>query len=96
MAAEAGGDETRALAERLRAAIGVTGQFSAVDGLITGEENMLADRIAVLNDGRIAAAVLGDTVRDEEALTLRIPSAGSPTSPVSPTSPPSPTSPRGP
>ncbi|MYT61633.1 ATP-binding cassette domain-containing protein, partial [Streptomyces sp. SID7834] len=24
-----------------RAAIGVTGQFSAVDGLITGEENML-------------------------------------------------------
>ncbi|WP_037944859.1 ATP-binding cassette domain-containing protein, partial [Streptomyces sp. NRRL WC-3774] len=25
----------------VRAAIGVTGQFSAVDGLITGEENML-------------------------------------------------------
>ncbi|MER6478047.1 ATP-binding cassette domain-containing protein [Streptomyces filamentosus] len=28
-------------AHRIRAAIGVTGQFSAVDGLITGEENML-------------------------------------------------------
>ncbi|MFF9505337.1 ATP-binding cassette domain-containing protein, partial [Streptomyces sp. NPDC014656] len=28
-------------AHAVRAAIGVTGQFSAVDGLITGEENML-------------------------------------------------------
>ncbi|MFE2013299.1 ATP-binding cassette domain-containing protein, partial [Streptomyces sp. NPDC059491] len=28
-------------AQHIRAAIGVTGQFSAVDGLITGEENML-------------------------------------------------------
>ncbi|MFD4386610.1 ATP-binding cassette domain-containing protein [Streptomyces sp. NPDC058495] len=28
-------------AHKVRAAIGVTGQFSAVDGLITGEENML-------------------------------------------------------
>ncbi|KOG10142.1 ABC transporter ATP-binding protein, partial [Streptomyces viridochromogenes] len=28
-------------AQAVRAAIGVTGQFSAVDGLITGEENML-------------------------------------------------------
>ncbi|MEU7065723.1 ATP-binding cassette domain-containing protein [Streptomyces sp. NPDC046161] len=28
-------------AQSIRAAIGVTGQFSAVDGLITGEENML-------------------------------------------------------
>nr|WP_106978931.1 ATP-binding cassette domain-containing protein [Streptomyces griseus] len=28
-------------AHRIRATIGVTGQFSAVDGLITGEENML-------------------------------------------------------
>ncbi|MBO1334112.1 ATP-binding cassette domain-containing protein [Streptomyces sp. VRA16 Mangrove soil] len=28
-------------AQKVRAAIGVTGQFSAVDGLITGEENML-------------------------------------------------------
>ncbi|MGW1727709.1 ATP-binding cassette domain-containing protein [Streptomyces sp. NPDC002306] len=27
--------------QKIRAAIGVTGQFSAVDGLITGEENML-------------------------------------------------------
>ncbi|KOG23866.1 MULTISPECIES: ATP-binding cassette domain-containing protein, partial [Streptomyces] len=27
--------------QKVRAAIGVTGQFSAVDGLITGEENML-------------------------------------------------------
>ncbi|MCA1275513.1 ATP-binding cassette domain-containing protein, partial [Streptomyces sp. 7G] len=28
-------------AQAIRASIGVTGQFSAVDGLITGEENML-------------------------------------------------------
>ncbi|MFI1980137.1 ATP-binding cassette domain-containing protein, partial [Streptomyces wedmorensis] len=27
--------------QKVRATIGVTGQFSAVDGLITGEENML-------------------------------------------------------
>ncbi|MFI9822352.1 ATP-binding cassette domain-containing protein, partial [Streptomyces sp. NPDC052013] len=36
----AGHDLTRE-AQAVRAAIGVTGQFSAVDGLITGEENML-------------------------------------------------------
>ncbi|MEU9338751.1 ATP-binding cassette domain-containing protein [Streptomyces sp. NPDC048290] len=36
----AGHDLTRA-PQSVRAAIGVTGQFSAVDGLITGEENML-------------------------------------------------------
>ncbi|MEU2714539.1 ATP-binding cassette domain-containing protein [Streptomyces sp. NPDC007205] len=36
----AGHDLTRQ-AQAVRAAIGVTGQFSAVDGLITGEENML-------------------------------------------------------
>ncbi|MER0244357.1 ATP-binding cassette domain-containing protein [Streptomyces sp. HSW2009] len=35
----AGHDLVRA-PQRVRAAIGVTGQFSAVDGLITGEENM--------------------------------------------------------
>ncbi|PJN06079.1 ABC transporter [Streptomyces sp. CB01635] len=36
-----GGHDLAADAHAARAAIGVTGQFSAVDGLITGEENML-------------------------------------------------------
>ncbi|MFI7288260.1 ATP-binding cassette domain-containing protein [Streptomyces anulatus] len=36
-----GGHDLAADAQAIRAAIGVTGQFSAVDGLITGEENML-------------------------------------------------------
>ncbi|MFE1029838.1 ABC transporter ATP-binding protein, partial [Streptomyces sp. NPDC058818] len=36
-----GGHDLAADAQAVRAAIGVTGQFSAVDGLITGEENML-------------------------------------------------------
>ncbi|MEU5309465.1 ATP-binding cassette domain-containing protein [Streptomyces sp. NPDC021562] len=35
------GHDLTAEAQAVRAAIGVTGQFSAVDGLITGEENML-------------------------------------------------------
>ncbi|MFF5185315.1 ATP-binding cassette domain-containing protein [Streptomyces sp. NPDC000345] len=35
------GHHLTAEAQAVRAAIGVTGQFSAVDGLITGEENML-------------------------------------------------------
>ncbi|WP_369224120.1 ATP-binding cassette domain-containing protein [Streptomyces sp. R39] len=35
------GHDLTAEAQKVRAAIGVTGQFSAVDGLITGEENML-------------------------------------------------------
>jgi ABC-2 type transport system ATP-binding protein len=35
------GHDLAADAQAVRAAIGVTGQFSAVDGLITGEENML-------------------------------------------------------
>ncbi|MFJ9174189.1 ATP-binding cassette domain-containing protein [Streptomyces sp. NPDC102360] len=35
-----GGHELAADPQAVRAAIGVTGQFSAVDGLITGEENM--------------------------------------------------------
>jgi ABC-2 type transport system ATP-binding protein len=35
------GRDLTAQAQAVRAAIGVTGQFSAVDGLITGEENML-------------------------------------------------------
>ncbi|MGY3337969.1 ABC-2 type transport system ATP-binding protein [Streptomyces filamentosus] len=35
------GHDLAGAAHRIRAAIGVTGQFSAVDGLITGEENML-------------------------------------------------------
>ncbi|MEU8616509.1 ATP-binding cassette domain-containing protein [Streptomyces sp. NPDC048623] len=36
-----GGHDLAAAPQSVRAAIGVTGQFSAVDGLITGEENML-------------------------------------------------------
>ncbi|WP_282206233.1 ATP-binding cassette domain-containing protein [Kitasatospora fiedleri] len=36
-----GGHDLATEAQRVRAAIGVTGQFSAVDGLITGRENML-------------------------------------------------------
>ncbi|MFF8473970.1 ATP-binding cassette domain-containing protein [Streptomyces sp. NPDC015414] len=36
-----GGHDLRTAGQAVRAAIGVTGQFSAVDGLITGEENML-------------------------------------------------------
>ncbi|NED06593.1 ATP-binding cassette domain-containing protein [Streptomyces sp. SID6648] len=39
--ASVGGHDLAAEAQKVRAAIGVTGQFSAVDGLITGEENML-------------------------------------------------------
>ncbi|MFD0353428.1 ATP-binding cassette domain-containing protein [Streptomyces sp. NPDC127110] len=39
--ARVGGHDITADAQAVRAAIGVTGQFSAVDGLITGEENML-------------------------------------------------------
>ncbi|MFD3814086.1 ATP-binding cassette domain-containing protein [Streptomyces rubiginosohelvolus] len=36
-----GGHDLATEAQAIRASIGVTGQFSAVDGLITGEENML-------------------------------------------------------
>ncbi|MEW2043914.1 ATP-binding cassette domain-containing protein, partial [Streptomyces sp. NPDC005534] len=36
-----GGHDLATQAQAARAVIGVTGQFSAVDGLITGEENML-------------------------------------------------------
>ncbi|QIJ63751.1 ATP-binding cassette domain-containing protein [Streptomyces sp. JB150] len=39
--AEVAGHDLTADPQAVRAAIGVTGQFSAVDGLITGEENML-------------------------------------------------------
>ncbi|MEW2623920.1 ATP-binding cassette domain-containing protein [Streptomyces sp. NPDC048106] len=39
--ARVGGFDLVGQAQQVRGAIGVTGQFSAVDGLITGEENML-------------------------------------------------------
>ncbi|WP_329126029.1 ATP-binding cassette domain-containing protein [Streptomyces sp. NBC_01465] len=39
--AHVGGHDLVAKAQSVRSVIGVTGQFSAVDGLITGEENML-------------------------------------------------------
>ncbi|MFI1706043.1 ABC transporter ATP-binding protein, partial [Streptomyces griseoruber] len=56
-----GGHDIRADPQAVRAAIGVTGQFSAVDGLITGEENMLlmADLHHLpRSEGRRAAAEL--------------------------------------
>lgn len=40
-ALQVGGHDLATDPQAVRAAIGVTGQFSAVDGLITGEENML-------------------------------------------------------
>ncbi|KUN72974.1 ATP-binding cassette domain-containing protein, partial [Streptomyces griseoruber] len=55
------GHDIRADPQAVRAAIGVTGQFSAVDGLITGEENMLlmADLHHLpRSEGRRAAAEL--------------------------------------
>ncbi|MFF7451720.1 MULTISPECIES: ATP-binding cassette domain-containing protein [unclassified Streptomyces] len=60
---EVAGHDLAAAPQRVRAAIGVTGQFSAVDGLITGEENMLL--MADLHhlpkaDGRRVAAELLD------------------------------------
>jgi len=39
--AQVGGHDLATAPQAVRATIGVTGQFSAVDGLITGEENML-------------------------------------------------------
>ncbi|MEU6288794.1 ATP-binding cassette domain-containing protein [Streptomyces sp. NPDC046988] len=59
--AQVGGHDLGADPQAVRAAIGVTGQFSAVDGLITGEENMLL--MADLNhlskaEGRRVAAEL--------------------------------------
>ncbi|WP_329263173.1 ATP-binding cassette domain-containing protein [Streptomyces sp. NBC_01478] len=39
--AQVAGHDVATAPQAVRAAIGVTGQFSAVDGLITGEENML-------------------------------------------------------
>ncbi|WP_330288916.1 ABC transporter ATP-binding protein [Streptomyces sp. NBC_00576] len=56
-----GGHDLATDAQAVRAAIGVTGQFSAVDGLITGEENMLlmADLHHLSKqEGRRAAAEL--------------------------------------
>ncbi|MEU1493932.1 ATP-binding cassette domain-containing protein [Streptomyces sp. NPDC005776] len=57
-----GGHDLTADPQAVRAAIGVTGQFSAVDGLITGEENMLlmADlhHLAKGDGRRIAAGLL--------------------------------------
>lgn len=43
------GHDLAADPQAVRAAIGVTGQFSAVDGLITGEENMLSWRICTIS-----------------------------------------------
>ncbi|MFD5341623.1 ATP-binding cassette domain-containing protein [Streptomyces hawaiiensis] len=57
-----GGHDLAADPQAIRAAIGVTGQFSAVDGLITGEENMLlmADlhHLAKREGRRVAAELL--------------------------------------
>ncbi|MFG3258812.1 ATP-binding cassette domain-containing protein [Streptomyces sp. NPDC048172] len=59
--AQVAGHDVATAPDGVRAAIGVTGQFSAVDGLITGEENMRL--VADLNhlsrsEGRRAAAEL--------------------------------------
>ncbi|MFE5481000.1 ATP-binding cassette domain-containing protein [Streptomyces sp. NPDC056527] len=56
-----GGHDLATAPQAVRAAIGVTGQFSAVDGLITGEENMLlmADlHLLSRQEGRRTAAEL--------------------------------------
>ncbi|MFD8073394.1 ATP-binding cassette domain-containing protein [Streptomyces sp. NPDC059718] len=58
-----GGHDIAADPQAVRAGIGVTGQFSAVDGLITGEENMLlmADlhHLSKREGRRVAAELLG-------------------------------------
>ncbi|WP_314221696.1 ATP-binding cassette domain-containing protein [Streptomyces zaehneri] len=60
--AQVAGHDLAADPQAVRAAIGVTGQFSAVDGLITGEENMLlmADlhHLSRAEGRRVAAALL--------------------------------------
>ncbi|MEH0403734.1 ATP-binding cassette domain-containing protein [[Kitasatospora] papulosa] len=57
-----GGHDLATAPQAVRASIGVTGQFSAVDGLITGEENMLlmADlhRLPKTEGRRVAAGLL--------------------------------------
>ncbi|MFZ3572915.1 ATP-binding cassette domain-containing protein [Streptomyces sp. BH097] len=65
-----GGHDLAADPQAVRAAIGVTGQFSAVDGLITGEENMhlMADLHHLpRREGRRAAAALLDRFELTEA-----------------------------
>ena len=67
-----GGHDLATHPHAVRAAIGVTGQFSAVDGLITGEENMLL--MADLHhlprqEGRKAAAELLERFDLTEAAT---------------------------
>ncbi|WTX92544.1 ATP-binding cassette domain-containing protein [Streptomyces sp. NBC_00637] len=60
--AQVAGHDLAADPQAVRAAIGVTGQFSAVDGLITGEENMLlmADlhHLSRAQGRRVSAALL--------------------------------------
>ncbi|MFF1441037.1 ATP-binding cassette domain-containing protein [Streptomyces sp. NPDC058295] len=60
--AQVAGHDLAADPQAVRAAIGVTGQFSAVDGLITGEENMLlmADlhHLSKAEGRRVTAALL--------------------------------------
>ncbi|MGZ0203663.1 ATP-binding cassette domain-containing protein [Streptomyces sp. RM1] len=60
--ARVGGFDLAAEAQKVRGAIGVTGQFSAVDGLISGEENMLlmADlhHLSKAEGRRVTAALL--------------------------------------
>ncbi|WP_328946437.1 ATP-binding cassette domain-containing protein [Streptomyces sp. NBC_00250] len=56
------GHELATAPQAVRAAIGVTGQFSAVDGLITGEENMLLmadlNRLSKKEGRRVTAELL--------------------------------------
>ena len=74
-----GGHDLAADPQAVRAAIGVTGQFSAVDGLITGEENMLlmADLHHLSRrEGRRAAAELLERFDLVEAATASTYSGG--------------------
>jgi ABC-2 type transport system ATP-binding protein len=62
-AAEVAGHDVAAEPDQVRAAIGVTGQFSAVDNLLTGQENLLlmADLLHLdRSEGRRRAAELLD------------------------------------
>src|SRR5689334_21614331 len=84
------GHDVAAETKAVRAAIGVTGQFAAVDELLTGQENLqlMADlkhqvpgshvrlRFTGVAELDKAAGVLAGSTRDDENLTLRVPSDG--------------------
>ncbi|ODA74587.1 Doxorubicin resistance ATP-binding protein DrrA [Streptomyces sp. AVP053U2] len=74
-----GGHDPAADPQAVRAAIGVTGRFSAVDGLITGEENtlLMADLHHLpRSEGRRTAAELLERFDLVEAATSVAPVGG--------------------